>query len=678
MKTYNNIPAELRKLNQWVCQKNKVPYNVFTDKFAKSTDPSTWASFDVAANASGYDGIAFAITAGNDLICVDLDTVRDPQTGNIDPIALDIVKKIGSYTEISPSGYGLHIWVYAKVNLTWHRKKLPDNGIRRLDTDSKNGGIKCDSKGIELYKHPEIEMYDDKRIMTVTGDVLDGYSTLRSNADAIEAIQMQFASPPVTRNPTVPAAAIEQDCIKHGLQYPRFRALWDGQRPHQDESRDDLALMNYLAFYANRDACAMIEAFKASPHYQTKDLAHIKKAQRPDYLLRTAQKAIDDCSRTAADNMLVSPTAPAATPHVSKPEQDSPCILDIIAPLTNFEECEAKWLVEDLIPAGQITILASDGGVGKTTLACSLAAAISSGTRCILDPTDVAREPQKVLLLNAEDSIRAKLAKKLRLNHATKENILAPDTTADKAHLESSMKIGSPEFEQVIRHVRPALCIIDPLQSYIPPHTNMSSRAEMRQCLQHLTALGEDTGCAFVVVCHTNKRKGASGRNRISESSDLWDLARSVLMMGFTDDSNVRYISNEKNNYAEPQPTILFSINDDVPCYIEETNLKDADYIAIATMRSVHRKPDEPINQALIDAVLSYASDDIAKVPYQLIAADYGEQIWGTKRPKSAIDAIQHAINLAGYTVQANYTMKIKGKSTKGILLSRIPAATEE
>ena len=196
MKTYNNIPAELRKLNQWVCQKNKVPYNVFTDKFAKSTDPSTWASFDVAANASGYDGIAFAITAGNNLICVDLDTVRDPQTGNIDPIALDIVKKIGSYTEISPSGYGLHIWVYAKVNLTWHRKKLPDNGIRRLETDSKTGGIKCDSKGIELYKHPEIEMYDDKRIMTVTGDVLDGYSTLRSNADAIEAIQMQFASPP--------------------------------------------------------------------------------------------------------------------------------------------------------------------------------------------------------------------------------------------------------------------------------------------------------------------------------------------------------------------------------------------------------------------------------------------------------------------------------------------------
>ena len=108
MKTYNNIPAELRKLNQWVCQKNKVPYNVFTDKFAKSTDPSTWASFDVAANASGYDGIAFAITAGNDLICVDLDTVRDPQTGNIDPIALNIVNPTPKFLRpamVSISGF---------------------------------------------------------------------------------------------------------------------------------------------------------------------------------------------------------------------------------------------------------------------------------------------------------------------------------------------------------------------------------------------------------------------------------------------------------------------------------------------------------------------------------------------------------------------------------------------
>lgn len=31
-----------------------------------------------------------------------------------------------------------------------------------------------------------------------------------------------------------------------------------------------------------------------------------------------------------------------------------------------------------------------------------------------------------------------------------------------------------------------------------------------------------------MVICHTNKRKGAFGRDRIADSADLWDIARSV------------------------------------------------------------------------------------------------------------------------------------------------------
>lgn len=85
----------------------------------------------------------------------------------------------------------------------------------------------------------------------------------------------------------------------------------------------------------------------------------------------------------------------------------------------------------------------------------------------------------------------------------------------------------------------------------------------MRDCLAPLVALGEETGSTFLIICHTNKRKGASGRDRIADSADLWDVARSVLMTGFTEDQDVRYLSNEKNNYSELRETVLFSIGED-------------------------------------------------------------------------------------------------------------------
>ena len=63
--------------------------------------------------------------------------------------------------------------------------------------------------------------------------------------------------------------------------------------------------------------------------------------------------------------------------------------------LADIEEEEATWLVPGWIPDGQITLMAADGGIGKTTLWCNLIAAISSGRRCILDPPGYTRAAQK-------------------------------------------------------------------------------------------------------------------------------------------------------------------------------------------------------------------------------------------------------------------------------------------
>lgn len=44
-----------------------------------------------------------------------------------------------------------------------------------------------------------------------------------------------------------------------------------------------------------------------------------------------------------------------------------------------------QWLITDHMPRYQITSLAGDGGSGKTTVWCALAAAVSSGKRSFIE-----------------------------------------------------------------------------------------------------------------------------------------------------------------------------------------------------------------------------------------------------------------------------------------------------
>lgn len=235
-------------------------------------------------------------------------------------------------------------------------------------------------------------------------------------------------------------------------------------------------------------------------------------------------------------------------------------LLSCFKKLSDFAEEEATWLVPGWIPEGQITLMAADGGIGKTTLWCNLIAAISSGSECILDPPGFKRVPQLVAFLTTEDSVRKKLCKKLRLAGANMRNIITPDFSGDADALKQ-LKFGSTGIAEFVRYFRPALVVFDPVQGFIPPDINMGSRNAMRDCMAPLIALGEETGTTFLVVCHTNKRKMASGRDRVADSADLWDISRSVLMAGYTEDQGIRYLSNEKNNYDQLQETLLFSID---------------------------------------------------------------------------------------------------------------------
>ena len=282
--------------------------------------------------------------------------------------------------------------------------------------------------------------------------------------------------------------------------------------------------------------------------------------------------------------------------------------------LNEFKEEQANWFVPGWIPEGQITLLAANGGLGKTTLWTDIVASASAGKRCILDPKDHQREPVVAAFFSAEDSVSKVLLRKLVDAGANLDNIVTMDLVEDKKGLLRNFKFGSAELERFVCEHRPKICVFDPIQAFLPSKVNMGSRNEMRDCLAPLIALGEKTGTTFLLVCHTNKRKSASGRDRISDSADLWDISRSVMMMGHTEEEGIRYLSHEKSNYGEQQDTILYSINQDGIMVREGSSKKrDWDYVADAGKKQKANRV-EPCKRDILK-LLTEAPEHIMRSP---------------------------------------------------------------
>jgi primase-polymerase (primpol)-like protein len=283
---FEKIPAELKDLNQWVVWKRelrdgkltKVPYNPDDGQFASVTDPKSWSTFDRASEAfedGGFHGLGLVFTDDDPYVGIDLDKCRNPETGEIQPGAKEIIDLLASYTEVTQSGGGFH--VIAKGTLPGKRRKKAVEG----------GGA--------------IEMYDKGRYFVMTGDRLDG--TLETINERNEQLSQLYATvfgedgvrnkpkkdrrmdneKKATPKPRlIPATGtgrvIEDDDellnqARKATKGEKFIALFDGgdiSGHSNDPSAADLALCNTLAYWTRYDAARMDRLFRRSKLFRRK------------------------------------------------------------------------------------------------------------------------------------------------------------------------------------------------------------------------------------------------------------------------------------------------------------------------------------------------------------------------------------------------------------------------
>lgn len=108
-----------------------------------------------------FAGIGYILNGSVDLVCIDLDKAID-ESGEILSGAKVILERFGSYTEKSPSGRGLHIWVKSRID---------GPNIPQMDLDGQ-----------------KIEIFVRSHHVTLTGEVIPGYETLESRQTETEAL----------------------------------------------------------------------------------------------------------------------------------------------------------------------------------------------------------------------------------------------------------------------------------------------------------------------------------------------------------------------------------------------------------------------------------------------------------------------------------------------------------
>ena len=295
----------------------KVPYRAVPDAEgqharASSTDPTTWATAKAAKlMADGFDGIGFVVT-GTEFCGIDLDDCIDPETNRVRAWAQAIVDRFASYTEITPSGLALRIWI---------RGALPPKVRRR-------------------FKQPEggsLEIYDQHsaHYFTVTGQQWGGTpETIEARQPELEAWHRELVSaldpPRAVRDPALASASpmLDDDAViakaRAAQNGDLFTALWAGsfKGRYASQSEADMALCAILAFWTRDDAAQIDRLFRQSALMRKKWDHHTSYAT--DTVAKVLGGTTYDPSRNGHGPVVMSPTpmAPMMAPTPSAPSAD--------------------------------------------------------------------------------------------------------------------------------------------------------------------------------------------------------------------------------------------------------------------------------------------------------------------------------------------------------------------
>jgi len=561
-----NIPQTLKQLHRWILWKletrdgnqTKVPYRIDGLR-ASPTNPNDWTDFATAVNAfdpEKYNGLGFVLTKEDNIVCIDLDECIG-EDGKICDRANNIVRIMNSWTEISQSGKGLHIFV---------------RGTKTTD--------KCKATPREFKS---LEVYDHDRYIAMTGNHLQGTpSEIIERQNRLDEIFTTY----FPERESTPAQAIKphNDSLsddeiialcRKAKNADKFVALYDNgdtSEYNNDESRAEQALACLLAFYT-RDAAQIERIMNASA------LARREKwRQRQDYRQRTIQKAISltrehyepnhnemERNEAAATDQMPNQMEKkypleklnGASQTQTETETETEYFTD-----ETFDECleesEKQPPITPLFDVfwgkGELTFLFGSTGIGKSILAVQILDAISKGAK--VQSFDGPQETMRVGLFDFELSGRQHL--KRYSDENGNRHKFSPNFFRFGIKAYAKIPKGVPRQDYILEQIekkiikrRIEVVVIDNLTALLKNIT------ESKDALELMDKLGEiklRQNISMLVIGHTPKRDLSKPltENDMSGSMHLLNLCDSAFAIGKSmKESHLRYLKQIKARNTE-------------------------------------------------------------------------------------------------------------------------------
>lgn len=253
-----NVPAELKAIPAWCCyrtkwndekgKKDKFLISTKDGKWISSKEPERWVSFDSAlkyARENNCEGLSLLLDRKYGITCIDLDKcILNAETGEMKQRATRLVNELkGTYIERSTSGNGVHIFLKDDI-----LKSGTYNGTSQVKAEDPRG---------------DLEVFDEKHIISMTGDMLSENNVLsRAGSAATLYLRQELGERKQYTNQNKSATQRgslnlnDNELIKWirgSKQGGKFDDLYSGRGVSGNRSADDAKLAHLLLYFNGGD-----------------------------------------------------------------------------------------------------------------------------------------------------------------------------------------------------------------------------------------------------------------------------------------------------------------------------------------------------------------------------------------------------------------------------------------
>lgn len=208
--------------------------------------------------------------------------------------------------------------------------------------------------------------------------------------------------------------------------------------------------------------------------------------------------------------------------------------------------------MDGTVPAGMVTLLVGDPGLGKSMLTTAYAA-------------QVARQGA-VLFLTAEDSISATCRPRLEAVQANLDRIGWVMLRRDGIEEGLVLPDDIAELDRLVGEHEARLVVVDPLTAHLSEMVNSWRDQSVRLALAPLHHLAQRQGCAVLAVLHLNKAGAGTPLHRIGGSIGIPAAARSALLLARDpddpdgDQGRRRVLAHIKSNVGPLRPSLRYQL----------------------------------------------------------------------------------------------------------------------